>query len=196
MASMLRRTILLSLEKNRPLLVGVAEGRFPEPAGAKALAAELADDVACFIATEAMRERPERRSVFAWPPGATVIECEVLRPDGRWLRTELRGGRWVTPSASPWKIATRPLVWRHSPEIATDGGFGARHKGRPGQSVADADRDVQTTAAVGKPCHRCKGTGQEPPRERLFFPFAYGRPGGPHWLMENGHPDFPEWAPG
>ena len=50
---MLRRTILLSLEKNRPLLVGVAEGRFPEPAGAKALAGALADDVAQHIAIEA-----------------------------------------------------------------------------------------------------------------------------------------------
>ena len=47
--------------------------------------------------------------------------------------------------------------------------------------------DVQTTAAVGKACHRCKGTGQEPARERMFFPSSYLRSGGAHWLTENGY---------
>ena len=139
---MLCRTILLSLEKNRPLLVGVAEGRFPEPAGAKALAGALADDVAQHIAIEATLERPERRAVFAWPPEVGMTECEVLRPNGRWERVALRrDGNWVREGISGIAWGLWPCAWRHSPEIATDGGFGARHKGRPGQTVADADRD-------------------------------------------------------
>lgn len=167
----------------------------------------LTDAVACFIATEAMLEATLEtnrqqiheavsneippieafadvpaptedaestsgrcRSVFAWPPGGTVTECEVLRSDGQWLRFELRDGRWER-NARGWRLAARPLVWRHSLETPADGGFGARHAGRP-----------RLTA-----CQRCKDTGQEPPRERMFFPFAYCRPGGDHWLRENGH---------
>ena len=134
----LRGAILLSLEKNRSLLVGMADYRLPELAGA------LANDFACFIATEATPE------AFA----------DIRAP---------------TEDVEP-----------------TDGGFGARHVGRPGHTVADTNTRCRCLACHGggylsgsTACPRCKGTGQEPPHDRMFSPFAYGRPGGMHWLDEN-----------
>ncbi len=82
----LRKAILSSLEENRSLLVGLAECRFPELAG------KVAEDVAVFIATEAIAE------------GSADV-----------------------------------------PEPA-DGGFGARHKGRPRQTVADQLREAYEAA--------------------------------------------------
>lgn len=132
---MLRGAILQSLEKNRSLLIGLADYRLPE------LATALADDVACFIATEAALE------AFAdvLPSTEGAEPTSGRRPVGR---------------------------WRHSLERATDGGIGARHVGRPGQTVADAD--------ICAACQEAKT-----PCQRLFFPSALGRPGGGKWLIEN-----------
>lgn len=158
----LRRTILMSLEKHHALLADV---------DVLDLATVLAEDVAIHIATDVESTGGRYRSVFVWPPGATVTECEVFRSDGRWLRVGLQDGLWELSSDS-WKLGTRPLVWRHSLETPADGGFGARHKGRPGLTVADAD----TCAA----CHEARTSCQ-----RLFFLSALGRSGGGKFLIEN-----------
>lgn len=202
---MLRRTILRSLDKNRALLVRSADYAASTCKGRQILRAELAgalaEDVAQHIAIEATLERPERRPVFAWPAGVSVTECEVLRPDGRWERVALRrDGRWERYDAAGvvwgggWKLETS-LVWRHSPEMEpAGGGFGARHKGRPRQTVADADGRCPDCSGGGwlpsTPCPRCEGSGQETRakalRERMFFPRAFRTPGGDRWLAENG----------
>jgi len=210
----LRKAILLSLEKNRSLLVGLADYRLPELAGALAGDAARAidrGDEGPILSRARLRDvvlgalrskgaRPwemsgavsdavleliarERRSVFAWPP-ALEIDCEVLCRNGRWERIALRrDGRWelydglgIAGLTGGWDGGWDwPLVWRHSPEMATEGGFGARHKGRPRQTEADADG-------------RCPTCDQETkaPRERLFFPRAFHTPGGVRWLAENG----------
>ena len=91
----------------------------------------------------------ERRPVFRWPP-VLETDCEVLRQDGRWEHVALRrDGQWERYDTSGaawgggnwWESTDWPWVWRHSPEVPSGGGFGARHKGRPGQTVADAERD-------------------------------------------------------
>ncbi len=99
----------------------------------------VTDVVVEFIATE-------RRPVFRWPP-VLETDCEVLRQDGQWEHVaRRRDGQWerYDTSGAPWgggnwwESTDWPWVWRHSIEPA-DGGFGARHQGRPGQTVADAD---------------------------------------------------------
>ncbi len=173
----LRRTILRTLEENRALLVGVDDSR-----NRRELAGILADSIACFIATEAAVEAfadvpaPTEDDFFKWPPPTNLMRCEALRPDGVWVPVtrDQPGFPLVDIERVPidrWHV---PLsTWRYLEGVEpADGGFGARHKGRPRLTIADAD----TCAA----CHEAHTSCQ-----RLFFPSALGRPGGGKWLIEN-----------
>lgn len=178
----LRRTIELSLRRNGDLL----DGCTVVGDGVRELAAELTEAVARFIATEATLE------AFADVPAPTEKTDPVkgARPK---VSAEL--AEFVARQRA--RFETLPAFEMSMPEgpidpTPVDGGIGARHGGRPGQTVADADERCPDCSGGGylpsTACPRCKGTGQvtKAPRERLFFPRAFRTPGGDRWLAENG----------